>query len=550
VRARAQVAQHTELALALSDCTSPGSSISLDGFCNTPLTGCVHKCTAGDALLHTGEQKMLLLLFFVFFSIPCLSDCTIFESDVLNGGYCVAAEDCTPKLAAGAPCSADGNHWECAHSFCVDLDGAGTSSVPTCLLKVGQACSAASECISGACTPLNAQGFDGSFCTGTSGAPCSDLGGAPPQSLPLAQFAPCTDSGRCVYDGVALAGLCDSECLLVGGDFGVGSFPGDAECDAGNGFCLTTYLGCQPKRDLGEGCNAATNCLSGHCVTSSSESAVCCAAACNVDCELFCSTSGDQCLYAFGNSPRPCTAGEGYCDGSGAACLPQYKVGELVGGPVYDYKCATGLTAYYGASFPAGAPANDECAGAILLTTVGSYGPFTTFGATPSTLVGPITPSDDVFFAFTADFTGQLTIDMCGAATAADFVIEVFDACDGTIIAYNDDFCVQQPRLEIVVVSGDTYIIKIQTYFSQGGVFLLNLNAPTALADVYCDGYGSPKGCDGQCSGDTCVTAGVAQQPLLQTHCLDSQRCVAQMSGPQRCDDQCLGQSAFVAHDS
>ena len=113
-------------------------------------------------------------------------------------------------------------------------------------------------------------------------------------------------------------------------------------------------------------------------------------------------------------------------------------------------------------------PANDECAGATMLTveadeTCSSPVTGTTTNASQS-LAGCLgTSDDDVWYSFIASETVH-TITINNTAGSTDIVTEVFDACGGTQIV-----CQDTPNSPIDLTgltASTTYYFRIYTYFS------------------------------------------------------------------------------------
>ncbi len=149
-------------------------------------------------------------------------------------------------------------------------------------------------------------------------------------------------------------------------------------------------------------------------------------------------------------------------------------------------------------------PANDECAGALPISN-GDAQAYSTESATSSglTLANcglPITINNDIFFTYTADCTGTVSISTCG--TNYDTVLAVFDACGGTQIACDDDTCdgITPPgsalasQLSFSATAGSTYVIAVGSYLtSASGAGVISISCtpdtPTCEADFDGDGF-------------------------------------------------------------
>lgn len=131
--------------------------------------------------------------------------------------------------------------------------------------------------------------------------------------------------------------------------------------------------------------------------------------------------------------------------------------------------------------------ANDDCAGALAISSGLTVGSNT--GATTSVPTGSCsTMGDDVWFKWTADCSGPVTVNVCGGGGTADFdtIIAVFDGdCAGlTEISCNDDSCGLQSSVSWVATLGTDYYVAVGGYTNTSGVtaqgnFTLNLQCLT-----------------------------------------------------------------------
>jgi len=113
---------------------------------------------------------------------------------------------------------------------------------------------------------------------------------------------------------------------------------------------------------------------------------------------------------------------------------------------------------------------NDDCSGAIDLTDC------TAFSGTLDGARGS-TPSscgafdfNDVWFRYTAAEDGDILVSTCGSTF--DTTLEVFDACGGTSLGCDDDSCGrfgEQAELQLPVISGEDYFIRVAGSGNQGG---------------------------------------------------------------------------------
>jgi hypothetical protein len=82
-----------------------------------------------------------------------------------------------------------------------------------------------------------------------------------------------------------------------------------------------------------------------------------------------------------------------------------------------------------------------------------------------------------VWHSYTPQSDQTVTISLCGSAF--DTTLAVFDACEGTELACNDDYC----GLQIDLTAGQTYLIRVAGYDGQMGNYTLTI-AETAHADL------------------------------------------------------------------
>jgi hypothetical protein len=135
-------------------------------------------------------------------------------------------------------------------------------------------------------------------------------------------------------------------------------------------------------------------------------------------------------------------------------------------------------------------PANDNCGSAQAVTGFGQ----TNFDTTSATTDGPggigcaaDTAYNDVWFLWTSDFTGRVSIDLC-TTTLHDSVLAVYDGAgcpSGGTIACNDDSCSLQSKVRFSATSGHQYMVRIGGYGatdSGPGVMTIQQYIPVPLA--------------------------------------------------------------------
>ncbi|MBL8862090.1 MAG: lamin tail domain-containing protein [Planctomycetes bacterium] len=156
-------------------------------------------------------------------------------------------------------------------------------------------------------------------------------------------------------------------------------------------------------------------------------------------------------------------------------------------------------------SFTVPPPANDECAGA---TVISGNGPFafdnrfaTPVASTPGLSCASGTNySKDVWFAWTSQGAGNVTIDTCTGSGTWDSVVAVYTDCTlATQVACNDDSCGLMSSVTFAVTCNTTYYIRIASWAATTGVTgTFNLSAP-GYTDTDGDGTND---CDDGCPLD------------------------------------------------
>ncbi|OYT12672.1 MAG: hypothetical protein B6I19_09145 [Bacteroidetes bacterium 4572_114] len=111
---------------------------------------------------------------------------------------------------------------------------------------------------------------------------------------------------------------------------------------------------------------------------------------------------------------------------------------------------------------------NDDCSNAIAVTMVNDL-PFTTVGATAggdNPGCGGATDPIDIWYAFTAFISGTANFDLCGSGY--DTRLAVWDACNGNVLACNDDngpTCSGlSSSIEMTVSAGTAYYVQVGGY--------------------------------------------------------------------------------------
>ncbi|NCA84288.1 MAG: T9SS type A sorting domain-containing protein [Clostridia bacterium] len=129
---------------------------------------------------------------------------------------------------------------------------------------------------------------------------------------------------------------------------------------------------------------------------------------------------------------------------------------------------------------------NDDCLNAKAVGEVnGLY--YSTVEATQS-----IWPGDgkyDIWYSYTATFTGNASADVCDSDF--DTYLEIYDACNGTLLASNDDFCGTQSKVTWSVVTGTEYFVRIAGFASESGEGFLSIYEETTCT---LPAVGTPEG--------------------------------------------------------
>ena len=166
--------------------------------------------------------------------------------------------------------------------------------------------------------------------------------------------------------------------------------------------------------------------------------------------------------------------------GSCVGTLQSYISMAVTGGTTYEIR----LAGYNGASgaytmhvgFAGAAPSNDNCASAPLLATTSTTAGSTICANSDGTAsCGASASSPDVWYRWVAPNNGALHVDTCGSPY--DTVLSVHTACPGTTanqIACNDDSCGLQSSIDVPVISGRTYWIRVSGYNGSYGTFTLH----------------------------------------------------------------------------
>jgi hypothetical protein len=122
-------------------------------------------------------------------------------------------------------------------------------------------------------------------------------------------------------------------------------------------------------------------------------------------------------------------------------------------------------------------PGNDACANAAPITN--GLTPFTTLGATTDG-PGDCPVGQDIWFVYTANATGNVTVSTCAGATfdTALSVYSGFSCPPGARLACNDNTCGLQSQVSFSGVQGQMYLIRVGGSGMSSGTGTLTVTGP------------------------------------------------------------------------
>lgn len=127
-------------------------------------------------------------------------------------------------------------------------------------------------------------------------------------------------------------------------------------------------------------------------------------------------------------------------------------------------------------------PTHDECANAIAVEVNEPYNGSTRAATGTDTSSCSYNDTNDVWHSFTPRFNYEYTISLCGSTF--DTTLAVFDDCNGTELACNDDtepgVCPDkwQSQLTMSLVKDFTYFIRVAGYDGETGDYTLTVTGP------------------------------------------------------------------------
>ena len=136
------------------------------------------------------------------------------------------------------------------------------------------------------------------------------------------------------------------------------------------------------------------------------------------------------------------------------------------------------------------APANDECSGAIPLSSASSVS-YNSSGATTSAPAWSCADGgSDLWYSYTAAGNSDITVSLC--TSSYDTALEIFSGTCGslTLVDCNDDFCgpglARQSQITFSPSDGVNYLIRVGGFFGSAGAGQITLTQDGPLGTNYC----------------------------------------------------------------
>jgi len=139
-------------------------------------------------------------------------------------------------------------------------------------------------------------------------------------------------------------------------------------------------------------------------------------------------------------------------------------------------------------------PPNDDCSDAIAVSEGVPYSGSTVGATEDGQSSCSYNDTADVWHSYTPNSPGLVTISLAGSAF--DTTLAVFDGCEGTELACNDDTCEGlQSEIMMTVTDANTYLIRVAGYWGSAGDYTLTVtnsgcdlppgpNSPSPANDV------------------------------------------------------------------
>jgi hypothetical protein len=164
----------------------------------------------------------------------------------------------------------------------------------------------------------------------------------------------------------------------------------------------------------------------------------------------------------FNNESR--TVGLENFAGTAANCGPNCSNANA-GLPTNNYRFAYPAAINDGCLSPTCLEANEEVFGSN----------FGAGGSDLSTCVAVDYP--DVWYSFRSPITDSVLVTLCGGGNGYDTTLSVFNMCNGTQLACDDDGCIDlRSQLTFNAVANTTYLIRVSGYENSRGTFTIKVN--------------------------------------------------------------------------
>jgi hypothetical protein len=126
---------------------------------------------------------------------------------------------------------------------------------------------------------------------------------------------------------------------------------------------------------------------------------------------------------------------------------------------------------------------NDECAGALPV----ACGDVVVGTTADNTDQGGETAAPDEWYSFTGSGTQEVvTLSFCNGGTTYDSRVAVYDACGGTLIVDNDDFCGLQSQVSFLSDGTTTYVIAVEGFGTSSGAFSMEVTCEALASNDEC----------------------------------------------------------------
>ena len=127
-------------------------------------------------------------------------------------------------------------------------------------------------------------------------------------------------------------------------------------------------------------------------------------------------------------------------------------------------------------------PGNDACGSATVLSVGSVNGSTTSATSDGGSTCGATTGSKDVWYAFTPTCGGVYRFETCGGQSNYDTVLSVHSGCPGNgsnTLACSDDACGLLSRVDVPLLAGQRYLIRVGGFSAAAGNFTLTASVVT-----------------------------------------------------------------------